>query len=95
VHASFRVLPSTLCLFFTLDQLAHMAGVDTPNTPPESVPRTKLAFCFASLESEDVDEQAISFRGVTAAGPTTQVQSLQRRWTARAMCRSVLRLAPT
>lgn len=78
--SSFRVLPSTLCLFFTLDDLAQLSGADPSDTPPEGTPRAKLAICFASLESEDIDLQAIRFRGMTAGGPTSQVQSLQRRW---------------
>lgn len=77
---TFRVLPSTLCLFFTLQDLAQLSGEEEADTPPERVPRTKLAVCFAALESEDVDLQAIRFTGNTPAGPTEQVQSLQRRW---------------
>jgi hypothetical protein len=80
LDTSFRVLPSTLCLFFTLKDLAELAGADAKDLPQDLVPRSKLAICFGSLESEDVDEQAVNFRGVTAAGPTSQVQSLHRRW---------------
>ncbi len=77
---TFRVLPSTLCLFFTLQDLAQLDGKAPVDLPPEHVPRTKLAVCFAALESDDVDLQAIRFNGTTPAGPTSQVQSLQRRW---------------
>jgi hypothetical protein len=77
---TFRVLPSTLCLFFTLQDLAQLSGSEAADTPPERLPRTKLAICFASLESDDVDLQAIRFQGMTSTGPTSQVQSLQRRW---------------
>ncbi|HEX4351742.1 MAG TPA: hypothetical protein VHZ95_02485, partial [Polyangiales bacterium] len=78
--STFRVLPSTLCLFFTLNDLARLSGADTSDEPNEPMPRSKLAICFASLESEDVDLQAIRFTGTTSAGTTSQVQSLQRRW---------------
>jgi hypothetical protein len=78
---SFRMLPSSLCLFFTLEDLATLTSLDEPGAkPPSSDVRRKLAVCFASLESEDVDLQAIHFDGETEAGPTSQVQSLQRRW---------------
>ncbi|HEY2734426.1 MAG TPA: hypothetical protein VGI70_10600, partial [Polyangiales bacterium] len=78
--STFRVLPSTLCLFFTLNDLAKLSGAEPADGPSEPMPRSKLAICFASLESEDVDLQAIRFTGTTGAGATSQVQSLQRRW---------------
>jgi hypothetical protein len=81
---AFRSLPSTLCLFFTLEDLASSIagkkdakGADKDPSAPEG---KKLAICFATVESEDVDQQAITFRADTAAGPSTHVQSLQRRW---------------
>jgi hypothetical protein len=89
LDSSFRSLPSTLCLFFTLEDLANLSEVeengddeDDPLYELESRrPRgKKLAICFATLESEDVDMQAIRFSGDTAAGPTHQLQSVQRRW---------------
>jgi hypothetical protein len=79
--AGLRMLPSSLCLFFTLEDLATLTSPDAPAAePPSRDVRRKLAVCFASLESEDVDLQAIHFEGDTEAGPTSQVQSLQRRW---------------
>jgi hypothetical protein len=84
--ASFHSLPSTLCLFFTLEQLAKLSSEATgkerakgeeSNDEPSG---KKLAICMASLESEDVDLQAIRFHGDTLTGPTTQVQSVHRRW---------------
>ena len=83
--ASFRSLPSSLCLFLTLEDLARLAelGKEDPSKPhrqEDPGTRRKLALCFASIESEDVDLQAIRFEGQTEGGPTTQVQSLQRRW---------------
>lgn len=80
--SSFHVLPSTLCLFFTLADLVRIADSSAP-APDEKVPGKKLAICFATLESEDVDLQAIHLDGTTSAGPTTQVQGVQRRWARR------------
>jgi len=104
---SFHSLPSTLCLFFTLEQLAKLPsegvgkGAAKDNDKANDKAKSssdhddreserarandeptgkKLAFCLASLESEDIDLQAIRFHGETVAGPTTQVQSVQRRW---------------
>lgn len=82
---TFRSLPSSLCLFLTLEELARLSelGAENPTAPPapdDRGTRRKLAFCFASIESEDVDLQAIRFQGQTRAGPTSQVQALQRRW---------------
>ena len=85
VDTNFESLPSTLCLFFTLEQVVRTLSLNeaTAHEQLESGLRPtgkKLALCFATLESEDVDMQAVSFRGTTAAGPTTQIQSVQRRW---------------
>ena len=82
VETNFRSLPSTLCLFFTLEELVNLGTVaDDEVASYKRRPRgKKLAVCFATLESEDVDQQAISFSGDTSAGATNQVQSVQRRW---------------
>ncbi|MET0387516.1 MAG: hypothetical protein ABW321_16215 [Polyangiales bacterium] len=95
LETGFRSLPSTLCLFFTIEQLASVAfgksgddpGDDGSGSSRDQRDRNdkaptgkKLAICFATLESDDVDMQALHFRGETSAGPTAQVQSLQRRW---------------
>ncbi len=80
--STFRTLPSSLCLFFTLEELAQLSSLadDPTSTRAEGGARRKLAVCFASTENEDVDLQAIRFHGETEAGSTSQVQSLQRRW---------------
>lgn len=73
--------PSTICLFITLEDLAQLSDLNEyPDSPSELEARRKLAICFASLESEDVDLQALRFQGATRAGPTAQVQSLERHW---------------
>jgi hypothetical protein len=78
--SSFRSLPDSLCLFFTLEDLASLATLEFGDREEATGPRKKLAVCFATLESDDIDMQAIGYRGMTAAGLTTQAQSLQRRW---------------
>ncbi len=79
---SFRVLPSTLCLFFTIGDIAKFADADAgaDPVPSDRVMRRKLAICFAQLESEDVGLQAVHYQGTTPSGPTAQVASLSRRW---------------
>jgi hypothetical protein len=89
LDVDFRPLPSTLCLFFTLEELVSFtadpdadaadaaANRDATNKTPTG---KKLALCFATLESDDFDVQAIKFRTETAAGPSSHVQSLLRRW---------------
>jgi hypothetical protein len=80
LESAFRALPTSLCLFFTLEDLAEISTLGEGKSGEEEVPGKKLAICFASLESEDVDLQAIGFQGETEAGITTQAQSIQRRW---------------
>lgn len=77
---TFRVLPSTLCLFFTIGQLAQIADDKAEPIPSDRQVRRKLSICFAELESEDVSLQAVAYQGVTPNGPTAQVASLSRRW---------------
>ena len=80
-NSTFHLPPSTVCLFLTLEDLAKLSSLNEyQDSPAELEARQKLAFCFASLESEDLDLQAISFNGETRAGPTAQVQSLERHW---------------
>lgn len=79
-QTSFRALPDSLCLFFTLEDLASIATLQDIEEDETTQPLKKLAVCFATLESDDVDMQALAYRGMTAAGLTTQAQSLQRRW---------------
>lgn len=84
VDTAFRSLPSTLCLFFTLESLASSLSLGSDHSEAESndneQPGRKLAICFATLETEDIDQQAVHFRADTDVGLTTHVQSLQRRW---------------
>lgn len=77
---TFRVLPSTLCLFFTLGDLQKIAAPDAAPIPSDRVMRRKLAICFAQLESEDVSLEAVPYQGNTPAGPTSQVTALAHRW---------------
>lgn len=82
---NFRALPSTLCLFFTLEDLSafsHAAdgGDDAEDEDDKAPTGKKLALCFATLETEDFDSQAIRYRTTTPAGPSTHVQSILRRW---------------
>ena len=89
----FRPLPSTLCLFFTLEELVSFTAdadadadadaadvAENRNATSKTPMGKKLALCFATLESDDFDVQAIKFRTQTAAGPSSHVQSLLRRW---------------
>jgi hypothetical protein len=79
--STFHILPTTLCVFFNLADFSTEPPRDPKaEPPPQKMPRSKLALCFASLESEDVDHEAISFSAPIEAGQTAQVQSLQRRW---------------
>lgn len=76
----FSVLPSTLCLFFTLGDLQKIADPNAPPVPADRVMRRKLAICLARLESEDVGLEAVHFESTSASGPISQVASLSRRW---------------
>lgn len=87
VDLNFRPLPSTLCLFFTLEDLTELAlnavgagDAGERDTRAQRPTGKKLAVCFATLESEDFDVQAIRFRTTTPAGASSHVQSLTRRW---------------
>ena len=77
---SFRVLPSTLCLFFTIGDIQKVTDPNAPPIPPDRVHRRKLAICFAQVENDDVGLQAIQFQANTALGPTAQTAALQRNW---------------
>ncbi|MEO8877046.1 MAG: hypothetical protein ABI461_15750, partial [Polyangiaceae bacterium] len=78
---TFRVLPSTLCLFFTIKDLQKIAAPDSAPVPSDRVMRRKLAICFAQLEADDVSLEAVSYQGNTADGTTSQVASIAHRWT--------------
>jgi hypothetical protein len=72
----FRILPSTLCLFFTI------RGVTAQGSDDGGLHRgrQKLALCFGSTEFEDVILPALSLRGGTPLGTTAQAQSIARNW---------------
>jgi hypothetical protein len=73
----FHVLPSTLCLFFTL------AGVTDPGANDGAFHRgrQKLAVCLGNTESQNVGLPALALHSGTALGMTTQVQSIAENWT--------------
>jgi hypothetical protein len=72
----FRVLPSTLCLFFTI------RGVTAQGSDDGGLHRgrQKLALCFGTTEFEDVVMPALAFQGTTPLGATAQAQSITRNW---------------
>jgi hypothetical protein len=72
----FRILPSTLCLFFTI------RGVTAEGSDDGGLHggRQKLAVCFGSTEFDDIILPALSFRGNTSLGATAQTQSVARNW---------------
>jgi hypothetical protein len=72
----FRVLPSTLCLFFTIRGITAEGAADRGLHGG----RQKLAVCFGTTEFQDVILPALSFQGGTALGTTAQTQSLARSW---------------
>jgi hypothetical protein len=74
----FHGLPSTLCLFFTLAGLVESDAEG--NARGERRGRQKLAFCLGSLEADDVNLAALSFRGSTSMGSTFQTESISRNW---------------
>ena len=78
--SSFRVLPSTLCLFFTIGDIQKVTEPNAPPIPPDRVMRRKLAICFAQVENDDVGLQAVQFQANTALGPTAQTAALSRGW---------------
>jgi len=69
---TFHLPPSTVCLFLTLKDLEKAATLKTDDkSSGDSEVQQKLAICFATLESEDDNSQAINFQSMTPAGPTT------------------------
>ena len=72
----FNVLPSTLCLFFTV------AGVTAEGEPTGVLHkgRQKLAVCVGSLEATNLNLGALAFNGSVPGGPTMQVQSFSSNW---------------
>jgi hypothetical protein len=75
----FTALPSTLCLFFTIKEFAPPGDTNAPK-PGASKGRQKLAFCLATLESDNVNLTALQFHGSTPAGSTSQIESISRSW---------------
>jgi len=75
--SAFNVLPSTLCLFFTLAD-----GSPDPNAAVTNLSswRQKLAICLGTTESQSVGFSALPFSGTTSIGPTIQSQSLVATW---------------
>ena len=75
--SAFNVLPSTLCLFFTLAD-----GSPNPNAAVTNLSswRQKLAICLGTTESQSVGFSALPFSGTTSIGPTIQSQSLVATW---------------
>jgi hypothetical protein len=73
----FRVLPSTLCLFFTIKGVTDQGS----NGQGFHRGRQKLAVCFGSTEYEDIVMPALPFLGSTPLGMTSQTQSVSRNWT--------------
>jgi len=73
----FRVLPSTLCLFFTIKGVTDQG----PSDKGFHRGRQKLAVCFGSTEYEDIVMPALPFYGSTPLGTTSQTQSVSRNWT--------------
>jgi hypothetical protein len=79
----FHGLPATLCLFFTLSSRAARTATETDTDEDESAHqrgRQKLAVCLGGLEGDDVNLTALSFHGSTAAGTTSQIESIARSW---------------
>ena len=74
----FHALPSTLCLFFTLSKVTLLDSEGAEDAPPRG--RQELAICLGSLEADEVNLTALSFRGATAAGSTAQIESIARNW---------------
>jgi hypothetical protein len=71
----FNVLPSTLCLFFTI------AGVTSEGDAGGlHKGRQKLAACIGNVESSNVGLGALAYNGSTASGTTAQVQTFSSRW---------------
>jgi hypothetical protein len=75
-NSSFRILPSTLCLFFTVRGVTAQGSNDNGYHRG----RQKLAICFGSSEFENVGLPALAFRGRTPLGLTGQAQSVTQSW---------------
>jgi hypothetical protein len=75
--SGFGVLPSTLCLFFTLAPGSPDANADMANLDSW---RQKLAICLGTSETQGVGFSALPFNGTTPLGQTAQSQSLVQSW---------------
>jgi hypothetical protein len=73
---NFNVLPSTLCLFFTV---AGLTAEGEPNGVLHKG-RQKLAACIGSLEATNLNLGALAFNGSVPGGTTTQVESFSSNW---------------
>jgi hypothetical protein len=75
--SGFSVLPSTLCLFFTL---APGSRDPRPDFADLATWRQKLAICLGTSETQGVAFSALPFNGATSLGQTAQSQSLVQSW---------------
>jgi hypothetical protein len=80
----FEVIPSTLCLFFTVagwgdPQDAQIAPQSRHFIAPKSG-RQKLAACLGTTEQQAVDLPAANFLSSVPGGATHTAQSLQQAW---------------
>jgi len=73
-------LPDTICLFIAFSALTGNTGAKEDPTPWRGG-RQKLALCLATIESDDTIVPALSARGQTPGGSTTQDISVARKWT--------------
>jgi hypothetical protein len=80
VSDTFKALPSTLCLFFTVGGIASDKDDKDDKVEGWHAGKRKLAICLGSLEATDAGLTALSFYGATASGSTAQVQAVNRSW---------------
>jgi hypothetical protein len=78
----FDVIPSTLCLFFTLKGWGHVLGEDREHEggSPGMKGRQKLAACLGTTERETLSFPAINYRSLTPGATASQAQSFTRSW---------------
>ncbi len=71
----FNVLPSTLCLFFTLPGISSEGDASGLHKG-----RQKVAVCIGNVEASSVGLGALAFNAALPNGPTAQVQTFSSRW---------------
>lgn len=74
-------LPDTICLFIAFSALTGNRNGAKEDPTPWRGGRQKLALCLANVESDDMIVPALSARGQTPGGATTQAISIARKWT--------------